>query len=319
MVAGEWLQYTTYINDPGFYSLKLRVASPVAANSLSVSFAGSNVTGTVTFAGTGGNQAWTTITNTVFLTPGQQTMQVNALSSGFNLNWAELSPIGTGLLTNGSYKIMNRNSGKAMELAGAATTNGASIDQMPFTGGSHQKWTLTHKGANQYVITSGLTSSKAIDESSYNALSGDYIQTWTSASPSTSNQRWLIMPADSGYFKIMSANSGLVLETVAGANTNGAIIDQSEYTGGGHQQWAFLPPVMVNTAPTNLSTSFNGTNFILAWPADYIGWHLQAQTNSLATGLRANWVNVTNTVNVNSFTTMVNTANGTVFYRLTYP
>lgn len=267
IVSGEWLEYTTWIYEAGYYNLKLRVASSQPTNQFSVSFDGTSSTGTLTFPSTGGNQTWTTITNTIFLTPGQQIMHVQMLSSGFNLNWLELSATASGYLTNGTYKIINRNSGLALEVAGAATTNGAAIDQSAYTGASNQRWTFANRGGDQYLLTS-IQTGKALDEASYTALSGDYIETWSSAD--TLNQRWLFIPVDTGYFKILSVNSGLALETTNAALTNGAIIDQSEYTGDPSQQWLILTTnaVIPPAVPTGLSAwPSSSSRIALSWAA----------------------------------------------------
>ncbi|MBW8865222.1 MAG: autotransporter-associated beta strand repeat-containing protein, partial [Verrucomicrobia bacterium] len=75
----------------------------------------------------------------------------------------------------------------------------------------------------------------------------------------------------------------------------------------------------VNTAPTNVVAKVNGGNLELSWPADHVGWRLQVQTNSLAGGLKTNWVDVPNANTVSSVTNAINTANGAVFYRMIYP
>jgi fibronectin-binding autotransporter adhesin len=75
----------------------------------------------------------------------------------------------------------------------------------------------------------------------------------------------------------------------------------------------------VNTNPTNLVAVVNGGNLELSWPADHTGWRLQVQTNSLATGLGTNWVDVPNTATVNSVTNALDPAAGSVFYRMVYP
>jgi len=68
--------------------------------------------------------------------------------------------------------------------------------------------------------------------------------------------------------------------------------------------------------PTNITVSVSSGQIIVAWPADHTGWYLQAQTNTLATGLGTNWVTIPNTSSANSYTNTINPANGTVFYRL---
>ena len=75
----------------------------------------------------------------------------------------------------------------------------------------------------------------------------------------------------------------------------------------------------VNTTPTNIVARVNGGNLELSWPADHIGWRLLVQTNSLATGLNTNWSEVPGAATVDSVTNALNTANGTVFYRMVYP
>jgi autotransporter-associated beta strand protein len=75
----------------------------------------------------------------------------------------------------------------------------------------------------------------------------------------------------------------------------------------------------VNTAPTNLFSSFSNGVLALSWPADHTGWRLQVQTNTTGTGLGTNWVTVPNSTLVNSNNITVNSAAGAVFYRLVYP
>ncbi|MGH7978196.1 MAG: hypothetical protein ACREE6_02390 [Limisphaerales bacterium] len=75
---------------------------------------------------------------------------------------------------------------------------------------------------------------------------------------------------------------------------------------------------LVNTTPTNLVFSVSGGNLTLSWPADHTGWTLQAQTNSVSSGLGTNWVNVAGSTSVNQITQPINAANGCVFYRLVY-
>jgi hypothetical protein len=76
---------------------------------------------------------------------------------------------------------------------------------------------------------------------------------------------------------------------------------------------------VVQTTPTNLVWSVNGTNLTLSWPAGYTGWRLQGQTNGLATGLSTNWFDVTGSPATNNVSLSVDVNNSSVFYRLIYP
>ncbi len=247
---GEWLEYTTIIREAGLYTLSLRVASPQTANSLRVRLAGADLTGAWAFAGTGANQAWTTISRTVDLRPGQQVLRVEALSSGFNLNWIEIAPVAAGVLPNGTYRVLARSTGKAVGVVGASTSNGAKLEQRAYTAATHQRWTFTHRGANHYTITSA-QGGRAIDSAAGSSLSGDNLSMWgVSGSVGTLNQRWIVTATDSGFFKLINANTGLAMEIASASAADGARIQTSEYAGGAHQQWSLGAPFAVSiTAP----------------------------------------------------------------------
>jgi len=57
-----------------------------------------------------------------------------------------------------------------------------------------------------------------------------------------SNQQWLITPTDSGGTRNSLAKQRLALQVAGGASTNGAIVDQREYSGAAQQQWFFSVP-----------------------------------------------------------------------------
>jgi autotransporter-associated beta strand protein len=75
----------------------------------------------------------------------------------------------------------------------------------------------------------------------------------------------------------------------------------------------------VPTAPTNIRCSLSGNDLALNWPANYLGWILQEQIETLNMGLRTNWVDVGGSTNLTSTNLPINPANPTVFYRLRYP
>lgn len=77
--------------------------------------------------------------------------------------------------------------------------------------------------------------------------------------------------------------------------------------------------VTVNTNSPMLTNSLSGNTLTLSWPADHLGWRLQAQTNSLNAGLGNNWSTWPNSTNLTSVPIQLNPANPTVFFRLVYP
>jgi fibronectin-binding autotransporter adhesin len=75
----------------------------------------------------------------------------------------------------------------------------------------------------------------------------------------------------------------------------------------------------VDPTPTNITSSVSGNVLTLAWPSSHTGWTLQAQTNSLSTGLSGAWFDVAGSTTTNQVFVTINPANPTVFYRLTLP
>ena len=74
---------------------------------------------------------------------------------------------------------------------------------------------------------------------------------------------------------------------------------------------------LIPTTPTNLFVSVNGGQINLSWPASYLGWSLQVQTNSLSVGLSTNWFTIPGSSLVTS--TNYPFLNGeTAFFRMFY-
>jgi 4-phytase/acid phosphatase len=65
--------------------------------------------------------------------------------------------------------------------------------------------------------------------------------------------------------------------------------------------------------PTNITASVSSNTLTIAWPADHIGWILQAQTNGLSAG---QWFDLPGSDAVNAVVIPMDPANASVFYRL---
>ena len=96
--ATQWFKYTVNVATAGTYTVGLRLASPTAvtdglhiANS-----AGTNLSGNVNVPATGGYQTWTTVTATVTLPAGTQTLTVDQDNAGWNINYLTFTSTGGG-------------------------------------------------------------------------------------------------------------------------------------------------------------------------------------------------------------------------------
>jgi len=93
---GEWLEYTVNPPDPSaLYNISVRVAAPAAGAQLRARLDGT-VLGVFSVPNTGGYQAWQTVALTNIPLQGgvgSQPLRIEALSSGFNLNWVQLDRV----------------------------------------------------------------------------------------------------------------------------------------------------------------------------------------------------------------------------------
>ena len=87
--AGQWFKYTVEVATAGTYTVSLRVAAPTAvADALHIdNSSGTNLTGSVAIAATGSYQTWATVTASVTLAAGQQTLTVDQDAAGWNLHY----------------------------------------------------------------------------------------------------------------------------------------------------------------------------------------------------------------------------------------
>ena len=121
---------------------------------------------------------------------------------------------------------------------------------------------------------------------------------------------------------------GLATLRITTANSNGVInifLDDKPSTIGANNRtwfdglgWARLTAAY----PTNLNFSISGNTLTLAWPNTHLGWLLQAQTNSRATGIQANdsaWFTFSNSAATTSTNVIIQPGNSAVFYRLKHP
>jgi endoglucanase len=63
-------------------------------------------------------------------------------------------------LSNGFYRLLNVNSGSALDVNGSSTANGAGIIQWPQNGGNNQQWIITNNGGGYYKITNRNSTSR---------------------------------------------------------------------------------------------------------------------------------------------------------------
>jgi hypothetical protein len=185
-----------------------------------------------------------------------------------NITWgADVPPI-----INGRYIVVNHNSGKVMEVAGASTNDGANIQQNTYNNGLNQQWDIVpYSSAGGDVSFYGMTaahSRKAADVYNFSYADGANVQQWTNY-PGL-NQQWFFEYVSNGWFYIRSRWSGKYLDVYGLSTANGGNIDQWTGNNGLNQQWRLIPVVsafdfVAPAAPTGVTATANAVSVQLNW------------------------------------------------------
>ncbi|MEV4179219.1 endo-1,4-beta-xylanase [Nonomuraea sp. NPDC049709] len=138
--------------------------------------------------------------------------------------------------TNAWYVLVNRNSGKALDVYNLATNDGARITQWARNNGNQQQWQFVSSESGWYRLKSRL-SGKVLDVYNFSTANGAAIVQW--ADGNGTNQQWRV--ADSGgYVRLISRHSSKALEVQGASTADGANIVQYDDWNGANQQWQLV-------------------------------------------------------------------------------
>ncbi len=139
--------------------------------------------------------------------------------------------------TGVNYLIINRNSGKLLDVTNAYTYDGANVQQFSNTVHNCQRWKLVDAGSGYYQIVN-LNSGKLLEVANASTADGANVQQWTSNGNNC--QKWRLEDAGDGYYRIINVNSGQLLEVVNALTSDGANVQQWPNNGHTCQQWRFI-------------------------------------------------------------------------------
>jgi aryl-phospho-beta-D-glucosidase BglC (GH1 family) len=147
---------------------------------------------------------------------------------------------GGAIVANGTYRLIARHSGKALDVYGHGTADGSNVIQWTYGGGNNQRWTLTHLGNNVYRIV-GVESGKALEVASTSTANGTNVD--VRGYSGANDQRWTISATGGGYYRLTPVSSSGSALDVSGVSTDdGANVHQWSWTGANNQQWAIQAP-----------------------------------------------------------------------------
>ena len=139
------------------------------------------------------------------------------------------------------FMIVNRNSGKALDLISGNTGNGAQINQWSYDyNGPNQRWVFAPtENADHFRISSWVSGKCACIEMDSTAAGAKlHAFDYTGNNP---GQQFDLVDAGNGYYKIRNVKSGLILEVANAGTANNDRVQQAGDTGALHQQWRLQP------------------------------------------------------------------------------
>lgn len=137
-------------------------------------------------------------------------------------------------MEDGTYRVLNKKSRKALDVYASGTADGANVDQWGWSGGNNQKWTLTHLGNGQYQAV-GVGSGKLLEVAGASTANGANVQIFTSNG--NNGQKWTLTPVGDGNYKLLNVNSGKAVDVSGGSTADGGNVIQWPYSGADNQLW----------------------------------------------------------------------------------
>lgn len=151
------------------------------------------------------------------------------------------APVGRAVHHPAYFMIVNRNSGKAIDLISGNTSNGAHVNQWSYDyNGPNQRWALAPtENSDHFRITSWVSGKAACIEGDSTSVGAKlHAFDYTGNNP---GQQFDLVDAGNGYYKIRNVKSGLFLEVVGGGTANNDRIQQNTDNGSNNQQWRLQP------------------------------------------------------------------------------
>jgi hypothetical protein len=244
--AGQWFNYTVNVASAGTYAVSLRLASPSGvSDALHIAnSSGTSLSSAVSAPATGGWQDWTTVTTTVTLPAGQQTLTVDQDNAGWNIHY--LTFAAAGINTSAWYEVVNTNSGLCASAAGGGTANGTAVEQLACTGATSQLWQFVPVASGYYEVLNENAQSAGeswnITGGTGATASGDLLQTWAYGNTSDTNELFAADQQSSGSYTFVADNSGLCIDTPGASTSSGVQLQQYTCNGTGAQSFSLVQP-----------------------------------------------------------------------------
>ncbi|MFE1839609.1 family 43 glycosylhydrolase [Streptomyces sviceus] len=154
------------------------------------------------------------------------------------LGTALAEPSGETGTTPAAYTLVNKHSGKCLDVTGGSTADGGDVIQWSCNGGANQKWTFSDPGDETNRVTN-TGSGKALDVSNCGTADGGNIQQWSWLNNNC--QKWRLVYTQTDYVRLVNVNSGKVADVANCGTANGTDVRQWTWLNNDCQLWQLKP------------------------------------------------------------------------------
>ncbi|WP_308796524.1 RICIN domain-containing protein [Agromyces silvae] len=164
----------------------------------------------------------------------------NTIQFGYQGTYAEIDQIQvfrSGVTPDPEFHIVNRNSGKLLEVLAALTTDGAAVGQWGPTNNPTQVWQLQSASSGTHHVVNK-NSHKLLEIPGAATADGVDAVQWGPTGNAT--QRWDLDLVSGGFWQLVNANSGKLLEIDGCSPTDGAVAQQWGPTAAACQDWRLV-------------------------------------------------------------------------------
>ncbi|MGW4868762.1 family 43 glycosylhydrolase [Streptomyces chartreusis] len=148
-------------------------------------------------------------------------------------------PSGESAATPTAYTLVNRNSGKCLDVDGGGTADGTDIFQWTCNGGTNQKWRVEDLGDDTNRLVNVATG-KVMDTADCAAADGASIRQWSWLDNKCQRYR-LVFTAAGDHVRILNESTGKVADVADCSAANGADVRQWTWLNNNCQQWRLVP------------------------------------------------------------------------------
>ncbi|MFC4117739.1 RICIN domain-containing protein [Nonomuraea zeae] len=132
------------------------------------------------------------------------------------------------------HRVVNRNSGRVMDVIAASTASNAEVKQYAWNGGENQQWYFEDAGGGYFRLVN-VNSGMCLDVAGGSSADGANVIQYTCGT--AANQQWQ-WRATGGYYQLVARHSGKCLDVAGSGTGDGADIQQYACNSGANQQWS---------------------------------------------------------------------------------